>query len=254
MELSIFLQNVGKMESPRYNVSILILQKLQIQLKYQILIIFAVLVTGCSWFGDSTEPEKESYEAGKKSLEEGNYELAKSYFREINQSSPFYPQAIWMIQKVPFKKGVAAFKQKQYPIAINELSKIPLHSPDYAESQRYMNLVKLALLKEQFLKTTGKERFELVEGIIKIANGLADTKLIFESVDLIYTGLDQSTSTRDTMDLINLLGRVVITNENLKLQQKALNYLLTDFEQLYKHPEVRPEVLRIIGNLKLEIM
>ena len=73
-------------------------------------------------------------------------------------------------------------------------------------------------------------------------------------MDLIYTGLDQSTSTRDTMDLINLLGRVVITNENLKLQQKALNYLLTDFEQLYKHPEVRPEVLRIIGNLKLEIM
>jgi len=29
---------------------------------------------------------------------------------------------------------------------------------------------------------------------------------------------------------------------------------LTDFEQLYKHSEVRPEVFRIIGNLKLEML
>jgi len=232
----------------------LMLKKYQIQLKHLVLIIFAVLVTGCSWFGDATEPVNESYEAGKKSLDEGNYELAKSYFREINPNSPFYPQAIWMIQKVPFKKGVAAFEQKQYPIAINELSKIPLHSPDYPESRRYLNLVNLVLLNKQFPKTTGKDRLELVQEIINIANELADPKVIFESVNLIYTGLDQSTSTRHTKDLIYLLGSVVTTNENLELQQKALNYLLTDFEQLYKHSEIRPEVLRIIGNLKLEMM
>ena len=230
------------------------LKKYKIQLKYLVLIIFAVLVAGCSWFGDAIEPVNESYEAGKKSLDEGNYEIAKSYFREINPDSPFYPQAIWMIQKIPFKKGVAAFEQKQYPIAINELSKIPLHSPDYAESRRYLNLVNLVLLNKQFLKTTGKDRIELVQEIISIANELADSELIFESVDLIYIGLDQSTSTRHTKDLIYLLGSVVTTNESLELQQKALNYLLTDFEQLYKHSEIRPEVLRIIGNLKLEMM
>jgi len=232
----------------------LMLKKYQIQLKNLVLILFSVLVTGCSWFGDAIEPVNESYEAGKKSLDEGNYEIAKSYFREINPDSPFYPQAIWMIQKIPFKKGVAAFEQKQYPIAINELSKIPLHSPDYAESRRYLNLVNLVLLNKQFLKTTGKDRIELVQEIISIANELADSELIFESVDLIYIGLDQSTSTRHTKDLIYLLGSVVTTNESLELQQKALNYLLTDFEQLYKHSEIRPEVLRIIGNLKLEMM
>ena len=159
-----------------------------------------------------------------------------------------------MIQKVPFKKGVTAFEQKQYPIAINELSKIPLHSPDYPESRRYLNLVNLVLLNKQFLKTTGKDRLELVQEIINIANELADSKLIFESVDLIYTGLDQSTSTRHTRDLIYLLGSVVSTEKDLALQQKAVNYLLTDFEQFYKDSEVRPEVFRIIGNLKLEMM
>jgi len=172
------------------------------QLKHLVLIIFAVLVTGCSWFSDSTEPVNESYEAGKKALEEGNYEIAKSYFREISPDSTFYPQAIWMIQKVPFKKGVAAFEQKQYQIAIFELSKVPLHSPDYAESRRYLKLVNLALLNKQFLNASGQDRFVLVQEIIDIADELADSKLIFESVDLIYTGLDQSTSTRHTRDLI----------------------------------------------------
>jgi hypothetical protein len=117
-----------------------------------------------------------------------------------------------------------------------------------------MKLVNLALLNKQFLNTSGQDRFVLVQEIIDIADELADSKLIFESVDLIYTGLDQSTSTKHTRDLIYLLGSVVSTNKDLALQQKALNYLLTDFEQLYKHSEVRPEVFRIIGNLKLEMM
>jgi len=113
------------------------------------------------------------------------------------------------------------------------LSKVPLHSPDYAESRRYLKLVDLALLNKQFLNASGQDRFVLVQEIIDIAYELADSKLIFESVDLIYTGLDQSTSTRHTRDLIYLLGSVVSTNKDLALQQKALNYLLTDFEQLY---------------------
>jgi tetratricopeptide (TPR) repeat protein len=242
------------MRLPKIIEPVEIMKKYKMQLKHLVLIIFAVLVTGCSWFSDSTEPVNESYEAGKKALEEGNYEIAKSHFREISPESTFYPQAIWMIQKVPFKKGVAAFEQKQYQIAISELSKVPLHSPDYAESRRYLKLVNLALLNKQFLNVSGQDRFVLVQEIIDIADELADSKLIFESVDLIYTGLDQSTSSRHTRDLIILLGSVVSTNKDLALQQKALNYLLTDFEQLYKHSEVRPEVFRIIGNLKLEMM
>ncbi|HBJ47039.1 MAG TPA: hypothetical protein DDY69_06870, partial [Deltaproteobacteria bacterium] len=110
------------MRLPKIIEPVEIMKKYKMQLKHLVLIIFAVLVTGCSWFSDSTEPVNESYEAGKKALEEGNYEIAKSYFREISPDSPFYPQAIWMIQKVPFKKGVAAFEQKQYQIAIFELS------------------------------------------------------------------------------------------------------------------------------------
>ena len=217
-------------------------------------IFLCILLSGCSWFGDTAEPENDSYKAGKKALNEGKFELAKAKLREITPESPYYPQAVWLIQKVPFKKGVAAFEQKQYQIAIFELSKVPLHSPDHAESRRYLKLVNLALLNKQFLNVSGQDRFVLVQEIIDIADELADSKLIFESVDLIYTGLDQSTSTIHTRDLTYLLGSVVSTNKDLTLQQKALNYLLTDFEQLYKHSEVRPEVFRIIGNLKLEML
>ena len=76
------------------------------QLKHLVLIIFAVLVTGCSWFSDSTEPVNESYEAGKKALEEGNYEIAKSYFREISPDSPFYPPVSYTHLTLPTNREV----------------------------------------------------------------------------------------------------------------------------------------------------
>ena len=105
------------------------------QIKCLAIILLAVGLSGCSWFGDSSEPVNDSYEAGIKALSEGRYEEAKSYFREIALSSSFYPQAIWMIQKIPFKKGVAAYEQKKFQMAISELSKVPVHSPNYAETQ-----------------------------------------------------------------------------------------------------------------------
>jgi hypothetical protein len=71
---------------------------------------------------------------------------------------------------------------------------------------------------------------------------------------LIKTGLDASSSRKQTRDLINLLGSVVALNKAPEVQQKALNYLLTDFEQFYDQTEIRPDVLQIIGTLKMELM
>ena len=224
------------------------------QIKCLAIILLVAGLPGCSWFGDSSEPVNDSYEAGKKALSEGRYEEAKSYFRKVPLSSSFYPQAIWIIQKLPFKKGVAAYEQKQYQVAISELSKVPVHSPNYAKTQHYLKLSNYALLHKQFLKSSGKSRFVLISEMVKITSELGDSKLLLESVDLIDAGLEQSTSTRQTRDLLNLLDNMVAVNKEREVYKKALNYLLTDFEQLYKRAEVRTDIFRIIGNLKMELM
>jgi hypothetical protein len=104
------------------------------------------------------------------------------------------------------------------------------------------------------MKSSGKDRFVLISEKVKIAIELGDSKLLLESVDLIDKGLDQSTSTSQTRDLLNLLDSIVAVNKDREVYKKALNYLLTDFEQLYKRAEVRSDVFRIIGNLKMELM
>mgnify|MGYP000011612596 FL=1 len=217
-------------------------------------ILIAAGTAGCSWFGETTEPTNDAYESGKKALSESKYEEAKAHFREIDPSSPFYPQAVWMIQKVPFKKGVAAFEQKKYQLALVDLSKVPLHSPDYAEAQRYINLANYKLLLEQFQQSTDKDRFILIQELANISNEIGESKLILDSLDMIKTGLDKSSSKKQTLDLINLLSSVVALNKAPEVQQKALNYLLTDFEQFYEQTEIRPHVLQIIGTLKMELM
>ena len=74
--------------------------------KYNFIIglFLCIFLSGCSWFGDSAEPENDSYKAGKKALNEGKFELAKAKLREITPESPYYPQAVWLIQKSSFQK------------------------------------------------------------------------------------------------------------------------------------------------------
>ena len=71
---------------------------------------------------------------------------------------------------------------------------------------------------------------------------------------MIKTGIDTSSSKKQTKDLINLLGSMVVLNKKPEVHQKALNYLLTDFGQFYDQTEIRPQVLQIIGTLKMEHM
>ena len=223
-------------------------------LSFFIGILIAAGTTGCSWFGETTEPTNEAYESGKKAFTEGKYEEARVHFREVDTSSTFYPQAVWMIRKIPFKKGVAAFKQKKYQFTIVVLSKVPVRSVDYAEAQRYINLANYKLLFEQFQQSTDKDRFILIQQLVNISNELGESKLLLDSLDIIKTGLDRSSSKKQTRDFINLLGSVVTLNQTPEVHQKALNYLLKDFEQFYEQAEIRPHVLQIIGTLKMELM
>ena len=223
-------------------------------LVFFIVIVIALQTAGCGWFGETTEPTNEAYESGKRALSKGKYEEAKSHFRRIEQSSPFYPQAVWMIQKVPFKKGLAAFEQKNYQIALVDLSKVPLHSPDNAEAQRYIDLANYYILVDRLEQSSQKDRFILIQELVNISNKIGKSKLLLDSLDMIKTGIDKSASNKQTSDLINLLGSMVALNKKPEVHQKALNYLLTDFGKFYDQTEIRPQVLQIIGTLKMEHM
>ena len=55
--------------------------------------------------------------------------------------------------------------------------------------------------------------FVLISEMVKISNEFGDSKLLLEIVDLIDTGLDQSTSTSQTRDLLKLLDSMVAVNK-----------------------------------------
>ena len=173
-----------------------------------------------------------------------------------NRANLLYPffLSLKMEREAYLQIFVAAFEQKKYQLAVVALSKVPLRSPDYAEAQRYINLANYTMLQEQFQQSTDKDRFILIQELVNISNELGDSKMLLESVELIKTGLEKFTSTKQTLDLINLLGSVVALNKEPEVQQKALNYLLTDFEKFYDQTEVRPQVLQLIGTLKMELL
>ena len=66
---------------------------------FVIAISLCILLSSCSWIGDFAEPENDSYEAGKKALNEGKFELAKAKLREITPESPNQLQLESKIQR-----------------------------------------------------------------------------------------------------------------------------------------------------------
>ena len=242
--------------------------------KYNFIIglFLCIFLSGCSWFGDSTEPENDSYKAGKKALSEGKFELAKAKLREIKPESPYYPQAVWLIQKVPFKKGIDAYEKQQFEVAISEFSKVPLHGEYYSEAQHYLNLINYEMLYDQ-LRISSKNSHHsnssqekkaeeikfnydivLITKLVNIAEKMGDSKKVLESFDIVISGIKHSSSRSQTEDFLMLLEKIVSRNKEKSIHEKALNFLLADFGKLYQQVEIRSQVFQLVGNLKMDLM
>jgi len=242
--------------------------------KYNILIalFLCILLSSCSWFGDSAEPENDSYKAGKKALNEGKFELAKAKLREITPESPYYPQAVWLIQKVPFKKGIDAYEKQQFEVAISEFSKVPLHGEHYSEAQHYLDLINYEMLYDQVRifsknshhsKSSQEKKAEeikfnydivLITKLVVISEKMGDYKKVLESFDIVISAIKHSSSRRQTGDFLMLLEKMVSRNKEKRIHEKALNFLLADFGKLYQQVEIRPQVFQLVGTLKMELM
>ena len=240
--------------------------------KLFIVLFLCNLLSGCSWFGGSVEPENGSYKAGKKALNEGKFELAKAKLREITPESPYYPQAIWLIQRVPFKKGIDAYEKQQFEVAIFEFLKVPLHGEDYSEAQHYIDLINYERLYDQ-LRISSKNSHHsnssqekkaeeikfnydilLISKLVNIAEKMGDFNKVLESIDIVISGIKHSSSRSQTENFLMLLEKIVFRNKEKRIHEKALNFLLADFEKLYQQVEIRPQVFQLVGNLKMELM
>jgi len=237
-----------------------------------IALFLCILLCGCSWFGDYAQHGNDSYEAGKKALNEGKFELAKAKLREISPESPYYPQAVWLIQKVPFKKGIDAYEKQQLEVAISEFSKVPLHGEHYSEAQHYIDLINYEMLYDQ-LRISSKNSHHsnssqekkaeeikfnydivLITKLVDIAEKMGDSKKVIESIDIVISGIKHSSSRSQTEDFLMLLEKIVSKNKEKRIHEKALNFLLADFSELYQKAEIRPQIFQLVGNLKMELM
>ena len=235
-------------------------------------IFFSLLISCCSWIGDSAEPENDSYKAGKKALNEGKFELAKAKLREITPESPYYPQAVWLIQKVPFKKGIDAYEKQQFAVAISEFSKVPLHVEHYSDAQHYLDLINYQIIYDKLLISSKNSHdsnssqankdegikfnydIVLITKLVKIAEKMGNYKKRLDSLEIVISGIKHSSSRSQTEEFLKLFEKIISRNKEKRIHKKALNFLLADFGKLHQQVEIRPQVFQLLGNLKMELM
>ena len=81
-----------------------------------------------------------------------------------------------------------------------------------------------------------------------------DSKKVLESLDIVISGIKNSSSRSQTENFLMLFEKIVIRNKGKRIHEKALNFLLADFGKLYQQSEIRSQVFQLVGNLKMELM
>ena len=94
----------------------------------------------------------------------------------------------------------------------------------------------------------------LITKLVGIAEKMGDSKRVIESIDIVISGIKHSSSRVQTEEFLILLEKIVSRNKEKRIHEKALNFLLADFEELYQQVEIRPQVFQLVGNLKMGIM
>ena len=94
----------------------------------------------------------------------------------------------------------------------------------------------------------------LITKLVHIAEKMGDSKKILESFDIVISAIKHSTSLNQTENFVILLEKMVSMNQEKRIHEKALNFLLADFGKLYQRAAIRSQVFQLVGRLKMELM
>ena len=133
-----------------------------------------------------------------------------------------------------------------------QFTKVPLHGEHYSEAQHYLDLINYEMLYDQLQissKNSQDSNFSqdkkaeeikfnydivLITKLVNIAEKMGDSKKVLESLYIVISAIKQSSSRRQTGDFLMLLEKMVSRNKEKRIHEKALNFLLADFEKLYQ--------------------
>jgi len=94
----------------------------------------------------------------------------------------------------------------------------------------------------------------LITKLVNIAEKMGDSKKVLESFDIVISAIKHSSLKNQTEDFLILLEKMVSRNQEKRIHEKTLNFLLADFGKLYQQSEIRLQVFQLVGKLKMELM
>ena len=83
---------------------------------------------------------------------------------------------------------------------------------------------------------------------------MGDSKKVLESFDIVISAIKHSSTRSQTEDFLILLEKMVSRNQEKRIHEKALNFILADLGKLYQQSEIRQQVFQIVGKLKMVLM
>jgi tetratricopeptide (TPR) repeat protein len=222
-------------------------------LNIMLVMLGSLLLGGCGWslLMSAEERAAAAFQSGTDAYESGEFSQAIGFFRQVPPESALYNQAVQMTLKIPFQKGLQAFEMQDYDRAVREFRKIDKTSPDYEKAQRFLKFAILAQQQEQFQDLEGEERIKALGIMSEMAVEIRDPEVLSGTLELVSAELSQSSSASESEELMNMMGNMISVTEDPLVRRNALHQILGDFKKLHRNRDLRPQMFRLIAQIKV---
>ena len=80
---------------------------------------------------------------------------------------------------------------------------------------------------------------------------LMDPEVLSGSLEMVGAELSQSSSALESEALMNMMENMISVTYDPKLRKNALDQILGDFKKLHQNRDLRPQMFRLIAQIKV---
>ena len=85
----------------------------------------------------------------------------------------------------------------------------------------------------------------------EMAVEIRDPEVLSGTLELVTAELSQSSSASESEELMNMMGNMISVTEDPLVRKNALDQILGDFKKLHRNRDLRPQMFRLIAQIKV---
>ena len=119
---------------------------------------------------------------------------------------------------------------------------------------RFLKFAIYAQQQDRFQDLEGEERIKALGIMSELAVELRDPEVLSGSLEMVAAELSQSSSASESEELMKMMENMIAVTDDPQVRKNTLDQILGDFKKLHRNRDLRPQMFRLIAQIKVGML